>query len=367
MSRLHQRSAARCLFETFASTTRSYLHTGQPKRPNAPTRSAAGLPDNLPMRLLFLLLCAFSSMIHAQAISRSPMDLETASGVLHGSLVLPQRQSPGPVALLIAGSGPTDRNGNNPAGRNDSLRRLAQSLAQQGVATVRYDKRGIAASQPAAPDETTLSIEQYARDAADWSRKLAQDPRFSSVFLIGHSEGALVATLAANQAEIAGLITIAGTGRPLDQVIEEQLSTRLPAELQDESRTILDSLKAGRLYPLVDPKLDVLFRPSVQPFLISWLRQDPAGAFAKVHAPALVIQGDHDAQVGVEDAEALAKANPHATLKIIGGMNHVLRITPKDFEAQRASYNDPGLPVARELVTAISTFVTQTDATSPSS
>lgn len=319
------------------------------------------------MRLFLLLLCTFSSMIHAQAISRSPIDLETASGVLHGSLVLPQRNSLGPVALLVAGSGPTDRNGNNPAGRNDSLRRLAQSLAQQGVATVRYDKRGIAASQPAAPDEATLSIEQYARDAAEWVRKLAQDPRFSSVYLIGHSEGALVATLAANQAEVAGLVTIAGTGRPLDQVIEEQLSTRLPAELQDESRTILDSLKAGRLYPLVDPKLEVLFRPSVQPFLISWLRQDPAGAFAQVRAPALVIQGDHDAQVGVEDAESLAKANPRAKLQIIGGMNHVLRITPKAFEAQRASYNDPNLPVARELVTAISTFVTQTSAKSPSS
>lgn len=305
--------------------------------------------------------------IHAQAISRSNLDLRTPTGVLHGSLVLPRVSERVPVVLLIAGSGPTDRNGNNPMGHNDSLRLLAQALAQQGIASLRYDKRGIAQSRPAAPHEETLTIEQYADDAVRWAQKLGADSRFSRVVLVGHSEGALVATLAANRSGAAVLVTIAGSGRPLDQVLDDQLSTRLTPDLMTESRNILDALKAGRPYPIVDPQLQVIFRPSVQPFLMSWLRHDPAKALAAVHIPTLIVQGDHDAQVGVADAKALQAAQPDARLRIIGGMNHVLRITPKEFELQRASYDDPRLPVARALVEAIATFIISTATDSPSS
>ena len=137
-------------------------------------------------------------------------------------MLLPKSERPLPVALLIAGSGPTDRNGNNPAGHNDSLKRLAQGLARQGVASLRYDKRGVGASLAAAPDERDLSVEAYVSDALTWSERLKGDPRFGELILVGHSEGALIASLAAPRSGAAALISIAGSGRPIDAVLREQ-------------------------------------------------------------------------------------------------------------------------------------------------
>ena len=142
---------------------------------------------------------SFTGLVQAAPILREPVSLDTGQGVLEGSLVLPQRNEPVPVVLLVAGSGPTDRNGNNPGGgHNDAHRKLAQALAQQGIASVRYDKRGIAASFAATPHERDLSVERYVADVVAWVQQLRGDKRFSQVILVGHSEGALIATLAAN-------------------------------------------------------------------------------------------------------------------------------------------------------------------------
>lgn len=305
--------------------------------------------------LLFLLLATGSA--HARTILHRPIELATPSGVLYGSLLLPQSDKPVPVALLIAGSGPTDRNGNNPAGRNDSLKRLAEALAQRGIASVRYDKRGVAASLPAAPDERMLSVEGYVADAAAWGRKLGADPRFSRLVVIGHSEGALIASLAAEQAGAAALVSIAGSGRPIDQVLMEQLSTRLPPPLLAFSAALIEELKAGRTHERIPEPLVVLFRPSVQPYLISLFRQDPAAAFARLRIPALIVQGRHDIQVGMKDAEALKTAKPDAELLAIDGMNHVLRIAPADAQRQLPSYDKPELPLASALGQAIGDFI----------
>lgn len=177
---------------------------------------------------LFLLLCSGLAQA-APTVLQRPIDLDTGQGVLHGSLLLPQQASPPPVVLIIAGSGPTDRDGNNPsAGRVDNLKRLALLLANQHIASVRYDKRGVAASQPATPDERNLSVERYVADVVAWSQKLKADPRFGPLILIGHSEGALIASLAAEQAGASAVITLAGSGRPLAEVLREQLAQRLP-------------------------------------------------------------------------------------------------------------------------------------------
>lgn len=293
-----------------------------------------------------------------QSILQKPIVLDTGSGTLHGTLLLPRSAEPVPVALLIAGSGPTDRDGNNPAGgHNDSLKRLAQALAKHGIASVRYDKRGVAKSRAATPDERDLSVERYVADVAAWGRLLGADPRFGALTLIGHSEGALIASLAAEQAGAAALISIAGTARPVDEVLREQLQNKLPAARLAQSQALLDSLKAGRLEPEVPKALQVLFRPSVQPYLISLFRQDPAAAFAQVKIPALIIQGRHDIQVGIKDAEGLKTAKPDAQLVLIDGMNHMLRIVPLDLAQQLASYNNPDLPLARQLTDQVVAFI----------
>ncbi|MBT2340523.1 MULTISPECIES: alpha/beta hydrolase [Pseudomonas] len=313
------------------------------------------------LKLFALSLTLFTGLfcgLTQAAVLQRPISLDTGNGELFGSLLLPKSDTPVPVVLIISGSGPTDRDGNNPeGGRNDSLKRLAWVLARHNIASVRYDKRGVAASLAATPDERNLSVEAYVADAVAWSRKLAADPRMGPVILLGHSEGALIASLAAPQANAAAVISLSGSARPIDQVLRQQLGSRLPPPLMLRSNELLDSLKAGRLDTDVPPHLQVIFRPSVQPYLISLFRQDPAQAFAALKMPALIIQGSHDIQVSVDDARQLKAAKPDAELALIEGMNHVMRIVPKDVKQQLASYKNPNLPLAAELGTRISAFI----------
>lgn len=312
------------------------------------------------LRTLALALLLFVGFTHAAPapVLQRPFDLDTGHGVLRGSLMLPKRDGPAPVALLIAGSGPTDRDGNNPyGGRNDSLKRLARLLAGHGIASVRFDKRGVAASKPAAPDERTLSVEGYVADAVAWGRRLKEDPRFGPLILIGHSEGALIASLAAEAAGADALIVIAGTSRPIDDLLREQLQGRLPPPLLAYSEALIQSLEAGQVVDEVPDELQVLFRPSVQPYLISLFRQRPAEAFGRLRLPALIVQGTHDIQVGVGDAQALHEARPDAELALIPGMNHVMRVVPLDRRRQLESYDEPGLPLAGELGPRLFRFI----------
>ena len=309
------------------------------------------------LRVLALSLTLFTGFVQATVLQR-PITLDTGSGELFGSLLLPKSDTLVPVVLIISGSGPTDRDGNNPdGGRNDSLKRLAWVLAKHNIASVRYDKRGVAASLAATPDERNLTLEAYVSDAEAWGRQLKADPRFDKLILLGHSEGALIASLAAPSVDAAAVISMSGSARPIDQVVRQQLSNHLPPPLMLRSNELLDSLKAGKTDDNVPPPLQAIFRPSVQPYLISLFRQDPAAAFAKLKMPALIIQGSNDIQVGVNDARMLKAAKPDAELALIEGMNHVMRIVPNDVKRQLASYRDPQLPLAAELGTRILGFI----------
>lgn len=312
----------------------------------------------LPALLLAFGLLAGTARADAPGVVQRPITLDTDEGQLHGTLLLPKSSRPVPVVLLIAGSGPTDRDGNNPeGGRNDNLKRLAVILAQHNIASVRYDKRGVAASKAASPDERDLSVERYVADVEAWARKLRANSRLGRLILLGHSEGALIASLAADKARAAAVISVAGSGRPVDAVLREQFQERLPPELLQRADRLLDSLKAGRTDADVPEQLQVVFRPSVQPYLISLFRQDPAAAFGRLKMPALILQGRNDIQVGVDDALLLHKARPEAELALIDGMNHVFRIVPPDLEQQMLSYRNPTAPLADELTSRIVKFV----------
>lgn len=309
------------------------------------------------LRVLALSLTLISGFAQATVLQR-PITLDTGTGELFGSLLLPKSDDPVPVVLIISGSGPTDRDGNNAdGGRNDSLKRLAWVLAKHNIASVRYDKRGVAASLAATPDERNLTVDAYVADAEAWGHKLKTDPRFGKLIVLGHSEGALIASLAAPGIDADAVISVSGSARPVDQVIRQQLGNRLPPPLMLRSNELLDSLKAGKPDDNVPPPLQAIFRPSVQPYLISLFRQDPAAAFARLKMPALIIQGSNDIQVGVNDARLLKAAKPDAELALIEGMNHVMRIVPNDVKRQLASYKDPQLPLAAELGTRILGFI----------
>ena len=314
-------------------------------------------------RLLSFLVCVLlPALVPAPALAQSANDaeivLDTPTGKIAGSLLLPAAAGLMPVALIIAGSGPTDRDGNSRMipGRNDSLRMLAQALARTGIASVRYDKRGIGASAQAMQSESALRFETYIDDAAAWVARLRKDPRFSKVAVIGHSEGSLIGMVAARQAGADAFVSIAGVGTPLPAVLRRQLADKLPPDLLKENERVLGALERGQTVDQVPPLLAALYRPSVQPYLISQFRYAPAERIAALSIPVLIVQGTTDIQVGVEDAQALKKATPGARLEIVEGMNHVLKMVPAG-GAQLASYGDPALPLAPRLVDAVASFL----------
>jgi uncharacterized protein len=263
------------------------------------------------------------------------------------------------VVLLIAGSGPTDRDGNSAGlpGANNSLKLLAEGLAERGIATLRYDKRGVGASLPAGPREADLRFDMYVEDAAAWVRQLQADPRFSSVTVLGHSEGSLIGMLAVERTGADAFVSVAGIARSAGEVLRDQLRPRLPPSLWEESERILAALEAAEQVDSVPAVLQVLYRPSVQPYLISWLRYVPAEVLARLSLPVLLVQGTTDIQVGVEEAHALHQALPTAELRLIEGMNHVLKEVPMDLAQQQASYSDPSLPLVPQLLEQIHAFV----------
>lgn len=289
-----------------------------------------------------------------------PDSLVTGFATLHGTLLVPANRG-APVALLIAGSGPTDRDGNSPLlpGKNNSLRYLAEALAERGIATLRYDKRGIGESRAttAGLTEADLRFDHFVDDATAWGRRLAADRRFSSVVLIGHSEGSLIGMLAAPAIPAAKVVSIAGAGAPAGDVIIRQLSAQLPPPLLAQATAAVHRIERGELLDTVPPGLFALFRPSVQPYLISWFRHDPAVVAGRLGAPLLVVQGTHDIQALEEDARAIAAGHPGATLTLIQGMNHVLKQTPAGRLEQIPAYSDSTLAIDRTLVDAIAGFV----------
>ena len=260
--------------------------------------------------------------------------------------------------LIIAGSGPTDRDGNQPQLKNDSLRLIGKGLAAHGVAALRYDKRGVGQSAAAAPSEDKLRLENYVEDAVGWIKQLRGDKRFNKVIILGHSEGSLIGILAAKQQPIDALISLAGAGRDAGTLLRDQLKSKLPSNLYDQSSHIIDELAAGRRVDKVPPELNVLFRPNVQPYLISWMKYNPAKRIAELSIPILIVQGTTDLQVSVEDAKHLATANKNAKLVTIENMNHVLKTAPiKWLWAQLHTYSDPSLPLAPHLMDEIVSFL----------
>ena len=313
------------------------------------------------MRIAIVPVLIASAALAQQPSSPPPVaDAVPIDTALHSTLLLPKEHGKSvPVVLLIAGSGPTDRNGNSPmlAGKNNSMLMLAEGLAMNGIASLRYDKRGIGESAKAMVAETDLRFETYIDDAVSFCEQLRADKRFSAVVIAGHSEGSLIGMVAARRCNASGFVSIAGAGRPAADILRTQLAGKLPPALATQSDAILKDLEAGSTTDKPPVELSALYRPSVQPYLISWFRYDPAKSIAALSVPVLIVQGTTDIQVSVDDAKRLAAANPPAKLLILEGMNHVLKSVPADREKQMASYGDPTLVLAPDLLAAIIDFV----------
>ena len=308
------------------------------------------------MLTLVSFLIVSSSSIAAP--SEKIVTLKTETRTLEGTLLTPETKDKIPVALIIAGSGPTDRDGNNPLMQNNSLKMLASELFKNGITTLRYDKRGIGQSKMTNLNESELRFDNYIQDAKEWLDFLKRNQKFNQIIVIGHSEGSLIGMIASHQKDVDKFISIAGSGQPADQIIREQLKAQ-PTIISEQSTPILDKLSHGETVKDVPPLLQSLFRPSVQPYLISWFQYDPQEELAKFKKPILILQGTTDIQVSVKDAEILAKANQRAQKIIINDMNHIMKKSELDRQKNLLTYSQPDLPIKTELIKATVDFIKQ--------
>ena len=297
-------------------------------------------------------------------VRESPYSIASGTLTLPGTLTVPATSSGKmPVILIVSGSGPTDRNGNTsapgyagPVPRPNSYAQLAWRLAEQGVASVRYDKRSLG-DNLSRIDVSKTSFDDFVSDVHAAVKQLAADTRFSRVVVLGHSEGAALALAAVNRgAPAAGLIMASGAGRKFLPILHEQLSKQL------DSATLLKYDSAMAVYlrnetptQTLPPALMSLFQPANRLFMQGTSAYDPVGEVARVTLPTLIVQGANDGQISLDaDARALKAAKPAATLMILPTANHVLKAaTSALIGSQLSLYMDPRTPIVPEVATGI--------------
>ncbi|WP_413723486.1 alpha/beta hydrolase [Sodalis sp. RH23] len=292
-------------------------------------------------------------------------------GPLKGTLSgVPDKCSP--VVLIIPGSGPTDRDGNSVLGiKAAPYKLLAEGLAAKGIVSARIDKRGMFASAAAVPDPDAVTVADYVDDIHNWINTLRRRTGTNAVWLLGHSEGGLVALSALTRASehIAGLLLVACPGRPAGEVLMSQLRANpANAPLLDAAAKAIAALSSGQLIDAraVPPALEALFRPAVQSFLISLFALDPAQLIKQVNKPVLILQGKRDLQVGIADAKRLHQFAPASTLLLIPDTNHVLkRVAVDEPSINLAAYADANLPLAPGVIEAIALFVRSNSGQTP--
>ena len=301
-----------------------------------------------------------AAMIAAAAIEK-PLTAPGPQGKLAGTLVDAGKDAP--MVLIIPGSGPTDRDGNSPLGVAAApYRLLAEEMGKRGISSVRIDKRGMFGSKGAIPDANKVTIADYAADIHAWVASIRKSTGVKCVWVLGHSEGGMVALVAAQRPkDICGVMTVAAVGRKVGTVMRDQLRANpANAPILDAALGAIDALEAGKRVDsaTLPAPLQTLFNDDVQPFLIDLFAEDPAGLAAALKVPLLIVQGDKDIQVSVDDAKSLAAAQPKAGLALLPGVNHVLKLPAgEDRAANLRAYADPSLPIAPSVVEAIAKFV----------
>jgi pimeloyl-ACP methyl ester carboxylesterase len=303
-----------------------------------------------------LIVLILATPVGAADFKSEPAEVKVPLGTLKGTLVVPDGKGPFPVALIHPGSGPTDRDCNQPILlKTDAFKMLAEALAAKGVATLRIDKRMVGESPKM--KEEDVRLDQYADDVAAWVELLRKDKRFNRVVVVGHSEGSLIGLLAAGKTRLDAFVSLCGSGEPIGATLRAQLKRGLPREQYEASDKAITELEAGHEVKDYPKDLAALFRPSVQPYLISLLRPDPAKLIAGLDVPVLIVGGAKDMQITPEHAQKLAEANKKAKPVTIEKMSHTLKLVEKP-EDQKAAYTDPKRPLAPGLVDALAEFLT---------
>jgi pimeloyl-ACP methyl ester carboxylesterase len=314
---------------------------------------------------MFLLPLAILALAADPKVQSEAVELKTDTGTLTGVLDLPPTPGPWPVVLIHAGSGPTDKDGNNPQGsKTNALKMLGGALAERGIACLRIDKRGIGGSRGAMGKPEELRTETYVADAAAWVKFLRADKRFTKVGCIGHSEGSLIGILAGQKEKLDAFVSLCGPGRRLSVILREQLKDQLPEEARKPTEALIQTLEAGKTFddvPKEVPKKMALtvFHKNAQQMLISLFRYDPAAEIGKLGCPVLVVSGSHDLQMREIEGKKLAAGPKGAKHVVVKGMSHVLKETDTTdpVEQSKTVYQDVKSPLHPKLVGELADFL----------
>ncbi len=313
------------------------------------------------MKPYYLLLFLFSiTLSFSQGSVKSEEEL-TINELIPGTLLIPESKTKPPLVIIFHGSGAIDRNGNEPKFRNNSLKYLAEGLYDKKIASFRFDKRLVTLMKDTNFKEDQLKFNDYIKDARTIIHYFENDPRFSGLYVLGHSQGSLIGMVAAQDYDVKGFISIAGAGQEIDDVIVDQLKNQAP-EYAESARKSFDDLRVYGFVNKYDDNLASIFRPSLQYFMYTWMHYNPQTEITKLKIPILIINGDKDLQVNVSEAEKLKNANKEAKMVIIKNMNHIFKEIKGNWETNQQetnqqSYDNRDIPIMPKLIKTINSFI----------
>jgi len=293
----------------------------------------------------FGMCCAFSQM-QSEEITLQNKEIQ-----LPGTLTYSQENTP--LIIWVHGSGPVDRNGNQPAQNVNAnyIKQFRDAVNKENIAFFSYDKRTANKENIAFLKDT--KVIDFATDAEVVIRYFKNKKQFSKIVLLGHSQGSLVAMLASKNTD--KYISLAGAGKTIDNIMVQQISKNNPT-LGAAARQQFDTLRATGKIKVVHPFLISVFAKPMQSFWLSWMLLDPLEEIKKLSMPVLIINGDKDLQVKIENAEALHAASLKSELVLIKNMNHVLKDIQKDKD-NLSSYYQSTFQISKKLIETIVSFV----------
>jgi len=304
------------------------------------------------LELIFIFLFSFLSGV-AQDVNYSRNDI-SINNFVDGTLLTPNALDKPILAIIIAGSGPTDRNGNQNFLKSNNLKKLAERLSNNNIATFRYDKRIVKQIKNGNIDKNIM-FDDFVTDAISVIEYFKETKAYSKIYVIGHSQGSLVGMLAAKD-RADGFISIAGAGQSIDHVIIDQIQKTAQMYTEDTKR-VFDFMRQGKTTPDYPPALSSIFNIEIQPFMMNWMQYNPQDVIKTLDIPILIINGTKDLQVTVEEAKLLKEASQNAELKIVEKMNHVLFIIEGDDLENAKSYNESARNISDEAVSTIINFI----------
>ena len=302
---------------------------------------------------LFIVLILFSAKIFSQEKNYTEEEVSVSKWI-DGTLLLPEDKEKPSLAIIIAGSGPTNRDGNQNFLKSDALKKLAESLTDNGIATFRYDKRIVKQIRKGNVDKSIM-FDDFVNDASDVITYFKEKDTYSKIYVIGHSQGSLVGMLTVKD-KADGFISLAGAGQNIGDVIVEQVTNMAP-QLGKEAQKVVDKLKQGKTTTDYPATLASVFNTDVQPFMINWMQYNPTEIIKDLEVPILILNGTKDLQVSEDEAKLLKEANEKAELKIIENMNHVLFEIEGDNLENSKSYNEAFRPISSTLIDTIVQFI----------